>query len=225
MQRKQRKLSLFVCSNTALQLPDFFLDDPSMCAESMARTAPQRVPQHVGVLEWLEAEAEMRPVDQSYAVLPHGTEPPERPPAAELLFLRDVGDNIRHPADAAWTPTQLANGVSLLFEALPASRQQQYCSTAKEGMDKYKAEIARLTSNSGGTADQNEIIKPRRKHGQTERGDTKGVVVTMEILETVFHMPLHKACKALGVCATAMKRVCRKLGVKKWPYRDSAKWW
>ena len=49
--------------------------------------------------------------------------------------------------------------------------------------------------------------------------------MTLEILETVFHMPLHKACKALGVCATAMKRVCRKLGVKKWPYRDAARWW
>ena len=114
--------------------------------------------------------------------------------------------------------------------------------------------------------DSGNVIFPRRKQGQHKKhGRKEGVVVTMEILETVFHMPLHKACtelvrqrahmtprlrvllaprsgrrsshaagaprvsatdsgsaacRAQGVCATALKRACRKLGVKKWPYRD-----
>lgn len=71
------------------------------------------------------------------------------------------------------------------------------------------------------TQDSSNVIFPRRKQGQHKKhGRKEGVVVTMEILETVFHMPLHKACHALGVCATALKRACRKLGVQKWPYRD-----
>jgi hypothetical protein len=42
------------------------------------------------------------------------------------------------------------------------------------------------------------VIFPRRKQGQHKKhGRKEGVVVTMDILETVFHMPLHKACKAL----------------------------
>jgi hypothetical protein len=41
----------------------------------------------------------------------------------------------------------------------------------------------------------------------------------MEILESVFHKPLHEACNSLGVCATALKGACRKLGVQKLPYR------
>ena len=69
--------------------------------------------------------------------------------------------------------------------------------------------------------DSSNVIFPRRKQGQHKKhGRKEGVVVTMDILETVFHMPLHKACNELGVCATALKRACRKLGVQKWPYRD-----
>jgi hypothetical protein len=74
---------------------------------------------------------------------------------------------------------------------------------------------------SGAMQDSSNVIFPRRKQGQHKKhGRKEGVVVTMEILETVFHMPLHKACNELGVCATALKRACRKLGVQKWPYRD-----
>lgn len=43
------------------------------------------------------------------------------------------------------------------------------------------------------------VIIPRRKRGQNRKqGSSKeGVVVTMEVLERVYHMPLHKACKSL----------------------------
>jgi hypothetical protein len=80
---------------------------------------------------------------------------------------------------------------------------------------------ASSASSTGGMHDSSNVIFPRRKQGQHKKhGRKEGVVVTMEILETVFHMPLHKACNELGVCATALKRACRKLGVQKWPYRD-----
>ncbi|KAJ1492892.1 hypothetical protein T484DRAFT_1770157 [Baffinella frigidus] len=32
-------------------------------------------------------------------------------------------------------------------------------------------------------------------------------------------MPLIVAATKLGICATALKKVCRKLGVTKWPYK------
>lgn len=70
--------------------------------------------------------------------------------------------------------------------------------------------------------DSQNVIYPRRKAGQSKKsGGKTGVVVTLEVLEQVFDMPLHRACKTLGVCATAFKKVCRKLGVMKWPYKDN----
>lgn len=66
------------------------------------------------------------------------------------------------------------------------------------------------------------MIFPRRKAGQNKRvAHQMPVVVTYEILSTVFEMPLWKACKHLGICATAMKKVCRKLGIMKWPYKEN----
>lgn len=36
-------------------------------------------------------------------------------------------------------------------------------------------------------------------------------------------MPMTQVCRELGVCATALKRVCRALGIVRWPYRQKAK--
>jgi len=66
------------------------------------------------------------------------------------------------------------------------------------------------------------VIFPRRKAGQNKRPATHHpVVVTYEILSQQFDVPLWKACRSLGICATAMKKVCRKLGVMKWPYKEN----
>ena len=88
------------------------------------------------------------------------------------------------------------------------------------------------------------VIYPRRKVGQDMRNSNQ-VVVTAEILEQVkfskshlpilysmagaltfsaflqhFHMPLHDAATKLGLCATAIKKACRRFGILRWPFRD-----
>lgn len=56
--------------------------------------------------------------------------------------------------------------------------------------------------------DSSNVIFPRRKQGQHKKhGRKEGVVVTMEILETVFHLPLHKACKDLVSCPHSIRIV------------------
>ena len=97
----------------------------------------------VGVLEWLEAEAEKREIDHSNPALPAGIAPPQRPTSAALLFLHKIRSRIKQPPNSAWGPKQLAQGVTRLFEALPPAHQQQYRQAAKESMDRYKAELAR----------------------------------------------------------------------------------
>eukprot|EP00276_Gloeochaete_wittrockiana_P020510 CAMPEP_0184360466 /NCGR_PEP_ID=MMETSP1089-20130417/125148_1 /TAXON_ID=38269 ORGANISM="Gloeochaete wittrockiana, Strain SAG46.84" /NCGR_SAMPLE_ID=MMETSP1089 /ASSEMBLY_ACC=CAM_ASM_000445 /LENGTH=116 /DNA_ID=CAMNT_0026699665 /DNA_START=70 /DNA_END=416 /DNA_ORIENTATION=- len=39
------------------------------------------------------------------------------------------------------------------------------------------------------------------------------------ILAQHFHLPLHQAAERLGLCTSALKKVCRRNGIKKWPYR------
>ena len=120
---------------------------PSAPAAAQEPAVKRRRPQgssEVTVLEWLEAEAEKRPIDQSTPMLPPGIEPPQRPHSASLLFMHKIKGRIKQPPSGAWTPKQLAQGVTRLFEALPPAHQEQYRSAAKESMDTYKAELSRL---------------------------------------------------------------------------------
>ena len=63
-------------------------------------------------------------------------------------------------------------------------------------------------------------IFPRRKQGQHTRTNSQPVVLNEATLSQLFTLPLHKAAMNLGISATAMKSACRKLGIKKWPYRS-----
>jgi len=42
----------------------------------------------------------------------------------------------------------------------------------------------------------------------------------LELLEKFYGMPLHVAANRLGICQTAIKKVCRRLGIMKWPYKE-----
>ncbi|CAI5742003.1 unnamed protein product [Peronospora destructor] len=42
----------------------------------------------------------------------------------------------------------------------------------------------------------------------------------VERLQTVYHLPLKTAAKRLGICEAALKRICRRNFIQKWPYRQ-----
>ena len=66
---------------------------------------------------------------------------------------------------------------------------------------------------------------PRRKAGDNvfpEKGRLP-VKVDRETIEAMFGMPQPEASRALGVSLTALKQVCRKLGIPRWPYQRPCK--
>jgi len=52
---------------------------------------------------------------------------------------------------------------------------------------------------------------------RTATGMTQAI--TPESLQEHFNMPMADAAKAFGVCLTFFKKVCRKMGIKRWPHR------
>jgi hypothetical protein len=64
-------------------------------------------------------------------------------------------------------------------------------------------------------------VYPRRKAGETVRSTSKPIVLTTEMLEPFFGTPLRTAAWHMGLCPTALKSVCRKLGINRWPYQQS----
>jgi hypothetical protein len=73
----------------------------------------------------------------------------------------------------------------------------------------------------GSTVDSDFKIFPRRKGGQSRNHtESAPVIITAELLQSYYNMPLVRAAKKLGICTTALKKVCRKLGIHKWPYKE-----
>ncbi|GAB4815127.1 hypothetical protein N2152v2_002173 [Parachlorella kessleri] len=60
--------------------------------------------------------------------------------------------------------------------------------------------------------------EPQRRPQRRTKAGRLVSSITREELEQYFHLPSEKACKELGVGLTILKRVCRKLGIPRWPY-------
>lgn len=43
--------------------------------------------------------------------------------------------------------------------------------------------------------------------------------MTLNDLVPFFHLPIEKASRKLRLCATVVKKICRRSGVGRWPYR------
>jgi len=64
-------------------------------------------------------------------------------------------------------------------------------------------------------------VFPRRKAGEIKRAKTKPLVLTKEMLTMLFDRPLKQAATSLGVSATALKGICRKLEIHRWPFQQT----
>lgn len=73
------------------------------------------------------------------------------------------------------------------------------------------------------TSDSRLAVKPRLKRRKDrdsfEDMEAEPIVLDAETLKKYFHMPLNVAAQKIGVCTTALKQACRKIGIKSWPHR------
>ena len=105
----------------------------------------------------------------------------------------------------------------------PDADARQHTGSA-EGCAQAVAEPATVFKDSASVPEiEFSVIFPRRKtvneNGKGQNGEP--VFVTREFITPYFKMPMVVACAELGVCPTAMKKACRKLGIVKWPYRQT----
>lgn len=53
-----------------------------------------------------------------------------------------------------------------------------------------------------------------------EKGAATAQYITVDMLRPHFDKPLNDVAKIFGICSTLMKKVCRRLQIRKWPYRQ-----
>ena len=58
-------------------------------------------------------------------------------------------------------------------------------------------------------------VFPRKKNPRNPH--KQPIYINYHILCPYFRLPLHAAANALGMCPTTMKKVCRGLGIERWP--------
>lgn len=80
-------------------------------------------------------------------------------------------------------------------------------------------------SNDSSEFDENDIkikVFPRGKnYTRICKSKPKPIKLSCRTLESLFEMPMKEAATELGMGLTAFKNACRKLGIKKWPYRQT----
>lgn len=52
-----------------------------------------------------------------------------------------------------------------------------------------------------------------------DEGTKPTQTLSLEELSPYFHLPINDAATELGICSTALKKICRSIGVKRWPHR------
>ncbi len=78
-------------------------------------------------------------------------------------------------------------------------------------------------SDGGGASDNEEHDLERKHSGMQQRPAGAGRRLTYEDLQAQFGTGLKEAAVNLGVCATTLKRACRRNGITRWPRRQIAK--
>ena len=63
----------------------------------------------------------------------------------------------------------------------------------------------------------------RKKSGEKQRASDKPMIFTIDLLRPLFHLPIKTAALHVNLCPTALKSVCRKLGMLRWPFKQFKK--
>lgn len=77
---------------------------------------------------------------------------------------------------------------------------------------------ARFSVQDRAEEDDDEDDIPGLEDKRTKRGFSKRV--TLRDLERYFEYPIEEVSRMMGVSTTIIKRLCRKYGIKRWPYRQ-----
>lgn len=57
-------------------------------------------------------------------------------------------------------------------------------------------------------------------HSPSERTKRYGPVVELDDLRKCFNMPIAAVARKFGICATLLKKICRRHGIQRWPHRQ-----
>uniref|UniRef100_A0AAV1V836 RWP-RK domain-containing protein n=1 Tax=Peronospora matthiolae TaxID=2874970 RepID=A0AAV1V836_9STRA len=115
--------------------------------------------------------------------------------------------------DAAPPPTTSSQGIFF--------PKQDATSVIDAGSSSNSDHDAEALSNDDDGV-QEESPASRLEAGHSVRGQKRRQRIHFDVLQlkSVFHLPLKTAAERLGICEAALKRICRRNQIYRWPYRQ-----
>mmetsp|Transcript_13721 Transcript_13721/g.16504 ORF Transcript_13721/g.16504 Transcript_13721/m.16504 type:complete len:474 (+) Transcript_13721:257-1678(+) len=101
------------------------------------------------------------------------------------------------------------------FSDTHTSEQSQECSMSSYPVTDH-TNCLEPTGNSGSNAKTGEFGGKQSKSSPIKVAKSK---TTIETISKYFHLPINEAAQELNVCATVLKKICRKHGMARWPHR------
>mmetsp|Transcript_190 Transcript_190/g.520 ORF Transcript_190/g.520 Transcript_190/m.520 type:complete len:486 (-) Transcript_190:232-1689(-) len=111
-----------------------------------------------------------------------------------------------HTSSRGSNPTEITVAVSL------ASLAAGQVGESGRSPSRKNPNLQRAAESDEGTA------HPTGPGGANRRAPAHPV--TKESLSEFFTLPLHQVSSKLGMCTTAFKKLCRRLGIQRWPHRQ-----
>ncbi|KAG7397542.1 hypothetical protein PHYBOEH_000545 [Phytophthora boehmeriae] len=117
---------------------------------------------------------------------------------------------------------EMAASISLLHMMQPASSDAEEVSTATtENKDALHNSLLKVVASQ---ATDELSPKPKEKSKKVQRRTAHLTALSHELtldeLRAHFGKPIVEVAKEFGICTTFLKKICRRLGIKRWPHRQ-----
>ncbi|KAK2644982.1 hypothetical protein Ddye_020177 [Dipteronia dyeriana] len=116
----------------------------------------------------------------------------------------------------------LREPLSIFYEALCVGLNFNENVTTQPNVATNEYTQPPVATNSGANAmNQAEVenVPDRRRNPSLSVQRERTTKLTLNDLVPFFHLPIEKASRKLRLCATVVKKICRRSGVGRWPYR------
>lgn len=136
-----------------------------------------------------------------------------------VLHLAQQGEQQQQGEHAAhdtsnhlWTPEHAA----ALAHAAHLAQAAHLAEAARLGAEGDHSEAGGYTDDPNDASEADALKRTTKKKS---KGGRIASEITREELSECFNMPSEDAANRLGIGLTVLKRICRKFGVPRWPYR------
>ncbi|KAE8979282.1 hypothetical protein PR003_g25792 [Phytophthora rubi] len=93
-------------------------------------------------------------------------------------------------------------------------------SSSSDSAHDLDAAAPRNDEDANDSEEDDSTASASEAEGTSRRRRRQRIHFGVEQLQTVYHLPLKTAAERLGICEAALKRICRRNRIRKWPYRQ-----